>query len=128
MAEKATAGTACLATSLALVRGVNAGLELAFFSFCALFLCSSGHALFAGFEVGGEGGPPLWAVCCQFLPVPEVDVESLHVPLADIAEAELRAACSSLSSSKLAVEDILGDSSILHTADVAEPAKPALAQ
>ena len=128
MAEKANAGTANLATSLALVRGVNAGLELAFFSFCALFLCSSGHALFAGFEVGGEGGPPLWAVFCQFLPVPEVNVESLHVPLANVAEAELRAACSSLTSSKLTVEDVLGDSSILHTADVAKPAKPALAQ
>ena len=78
--------------------------------------------------MGGQGSSPLWAVSCQVFPVTGVDVQGLHVSLAGITVAELGAACASLASSKLAVEDILWSSSILHTADVAEPSEPTLAQ
>ena len=78
--------------------------------------------------MGGQGSSPLWAVSCQVFPVTWVDVQGLHVSLAGITVAELGAACASLASSKLAVEDILWDSSILHTADMAEPPEPTLAQ
>ena len=78
--------------------------------------------------MGGQGSSPLWAVSCQVFPVTWVDVQGLHVSLAGITVAELGAACASLASSKLAVEDVLWNSSILHTADVAEPPESTLAQ
>ena len=109
MAEEADAGAASLAAGDTSVgRVVCAGCGLAFLSAGALFLSCSCHPLFTGFEVGGQGSSPLWAVSCQVFPVTWVDVQGLHVSLAGITVAELGAACASLASSKLAVEDVLG--------------------
>ena len=70
----------------------------------------------------------LRAISCQVLPISEVDVQSLHISLAGVTVAELRAAYTSLAGGKLAVEDVLWYSTILHAADMAKPSKPTLAQ
>jgi len=78
--------------------------------------------------VCGQGSSPLRAVSCQVFPISDVDVQSLHIFLAGVTVAELRAACASLARGKLAVEDVLWYSTILHAADMSKPSKPTLAQ
>ena len=50
----------------------------------------------------------LRAISCQVFPISEVDVQSLHISLAGVTVAELRAAYTSLAGGKLAVEDYFG--------------------
>ena len=57
----------------------------------------------------------LRAISCQVFPISEVDVQSLHISLAGVIVAELRAACASLASGKLAADDVLWYSTIIHT-------------
>ena len=70
----------------------------------------------------------LRAISCQVFPISEVDVQSLHISLAGVTVAELQAAYTSLAGGKLAVEDVLRYSTILHMVDMAKPSKPTLAK
>ena len=129
MAKETDAGAADLAAGVASVGCVvYAGGGLAFLSAGALFLSCSCHFLLTSFEVGCQGSSPLGTVSCEVFPFPEVDVQSLHVPLAGVAVAELWAACASLAGGKLAVEDVFWNSAILHTAHMTKPSELPLAQ
>ena len=66
-------------------------------------------------------------VSCLF-PARGVNVQRLHVALADVLEAQLRAANGPLARGELAVEDVLWDTTILHPVVVAKPAQPALSE
>ena len=59
---------------------------------------------------------------------PSAAVQGLHVALADIFEAQLRAANSSLARGKFVFEDVLGYTVILHPAHVTKPLQPALSE
>ena len=89
------------------MRCVKFGLELAFRSIDALFVCSR-LVVRMDLHFGRSAASP----------IPGVYVESIHGLLASVAVAELRAACASLASSKLTAEDDLGNSYILHPPEV----------
>ena len=71
---------------------------------------------------------PSAAVSCSVFPALCVDVQGLRVALADIFEAQLGAANSSLARGKFAVEDVLGHTAILHPAHMGKPTQPALSE
>ena len=76
-------------------------------------LCGQDH-FFSGLELLAEDTAPSAAVRCCIFPALCVDVHGLHVVFADIFEALLQAANSSLAKAKFAVEDALGYMATLH--------------
>ena len=58
----------------------------------------------------------------------EVDVESSHISLADILEAEVWVSGCSLARGKLSIQDVLWDSAIVHPAHVYQPSEAALTE
>ena len=71
---------------------------------------------------------PAGVVSSEVLPEIDVDVEHLHVSLADILVPQLQAASASLPCGKLSVEDVFWNLAILHTADMAKPVQLTLSQ
>ena len=71
---------------------------------------------------------PSVAVSCCIFPALCVDIQGLHVVLADIFETQLGAANSSLARGKFAVEHVLGYTAILHQVHVAKPSQPVLSE
>ena len=90
-------------------------------------LCGQDH-FFSGLELLAEDTAPSAAVRCCIFPALCVDVHGLHVVFADIFEALLQAANSSLARGKFAVEDVLGHTAILHPAHMGKPTQPALSE
>ena len=80
---------------------------------------------FSGLELLAEDTAPSAAVRCFIFPALCVDVHGLHLVFADIFEALLWAANSSLSRGKFAVEDDLGFMAT-HLVYMAKPSQPAL--
>ena len=91
----------------------------------SLFIGCGQELFFSGLQLLAEGTAPSATVSCCIYPVLCVDVQGIHVALADIFEAQLGAANSSPTRGKFAVEDVLGYTAILHPAHVAKPSQPA---
>lgn len=62
----------------------------------------------------------------KFLPVDTVDLKDFHVPLTNISVAQLRATGVSFAICKYPVEDVFGNSAILHTKIMTQPSEPRL--
>lgn len=76
---------------------------------------------FSGFQLLGEDTAPFAVDSCCIFPALCVDVQGLHVALADIFEAPLGAANSSLERGKFAVDDVLRYTAILRRSSQAIP-------
>ena len=75
-----------------------------------------------------EDTAPSAVVSCCIFPALGVDVQGLRVALADIFEAQLVVANSSLARGQFAVEDVLGHTAIFHPAHMGKPPQPALSE
>ena len=92
-----------------------------------LFICYSRQSLFiTRLELFGQVACPFGAVRYKVLPAHCVDLQGLHVSLADVSTAQLWAANVSPASRQFSLEDVFGDSAFLHTVNVTEPAEPVM--
>ena len=94
----------------------------------SLFIGCGQDLFFSRLQLFAEDTAPSAAVSCCIFPALCVDVQGLRVALADIFEARLGAANSSLARGKFAVEDVLGHTAILHPAHMGKPSQPALSE
>ena len=68
-----------------------------------------------------DNWPPTAAVCSYSFPACWIDVACLQISFTDVFEVKNRPSCRSRASCKLSIQYVLGDSSILHVADVTKP-------
>ena len=115
------------ADSVSVCDGVDLLVE-AFFSVGTLFCCCFHHPFLASLELCAQRASPVRAVRCQVFPGVCVDVQVFHVHLADILEPEFGSPCVSFPSSQFPVENVLGNTPILHSTHMTQPAQPALPQ
>ena len=71
---------------------------------------------------------PAVAIISSWLPDVGVNVAHFHVAFANILEPEHAASRASGASGKLAIEEVFGNSAIVHAPHVTKPAKASLAQ
>ena len=93
---------------------------------CVASFCFRQDGFFFELELLPENTAPLAAIRDFIFPVFCVDVHGFHVLFADIFEALLRAATSSISRGKFAVEDVLGYMATPLPVYMAKPSQPAL--
>ena len=70
--------------------------------------------------------PPTAVGCSYSFQAWWIDVACLQISFTDVFEAENRLSCRSGASGELTIQHVLGDSSILHAADVTKPAQAPL--
>ena len=87
----------------------------------SLFIVCDQDLFFSGLQLLAEDSAPSAAVSCCIFPALCVDVQGLHVALADIFEAQLGETNSSLARGRFAVKDVLGHAAVLHPMHVAKP-------
>ena len=80
----------------------------------SLFIGCGEDLFFSRLQLLAEDTVPSAAVSCCIFPALCVDVQGLRVALADIFEAQLVAANSSLARGKMTIQDVLGYTAILH--------------
>ena len=118
MAVSATAG--------ADEKTVRGGQLLSVLSAGPLLLCSLLSSVLRCSEARAEILSPAGSVSSKVFPGVCADFKRLEVPFADIFETQLWTSLWSCAIGKLAIQQILGDSAIFHTADMTKPANSAL--
>ena len=71
---------------------------------------------------------PVTSIYSQSFPTCKVDIACLQISFTNIFETKVRHSCWSGSRGKLAVEYVLRNSPVIHTADMAKPGKPSLTE
>ena len=99
--------------------GLHAAGSVAVLPAGPFFTCCSSQSFFTRLEPSGQGASPFGAIRCEVLPALCVDLQGLHVSLADVSKAQLWTANVSPASRQFSIEDIFGDSAILHMVNVA---------
>ena len=128
MAVQADAGSANSATDVTFVGSVAVGVAGGEWCFPACTLLHGGfcQVVLTSLQVSCQGASPSGTVSRKGFPVFRVHLKCFHVALADVPESQLWPSGLPLSSCQLSVQEVFGDSPIVHPSYVSKPAKPAL--